>query len=100
MQDWYFSGAAPIFFHIPFKFEFCLPTMGTTVPASRDWLDEIKFDGYRLGVERNGDRVRLITRGSGIGSLILTRQSTLMLLAPCPAISRGFFFARLGWKKI
>jgi ATP-dependent DNA ligase len=32
-------------------------------PASPDWLHEIKFDGYRLRVERNGDRVRLITRG-------------------------------------
>ena len=27
-----------------------------------DWLHEIKYDGYRLRVERNGDRVRLITR--------------------------------------
>ena len=27
-----------------------------------DWLHEVKYDGYRLRVERNGDRVRLITR--------------------------------------
>jgi bifunctional non-homologous end joining protein LigD len=44
-------------------FDFCLPTKSTTVPSSPDWLHEIKFDGYRLRVERNGDRVRLITRG-------------------------------------
>jgi len=44
-------------------FEFCLPTTGTKVPASPDWLHEIKFDGYRLRVERNSERVRLITRG-------------------------------------
>jgi ATP-dependent DNA ligase len=44
-------------------FEFCLPTTETKVPFSPDWLHEIKFDGYRLRVERNGDRVRLITRG-------------------------------------
>ena len=44
-------------------FEFCIPTRGTEVPSSPDWLQEIKFDGYRLRVERNGDRVRLITRG-------------------------------------
>jgi ATP-dependent DNA ligase len=44
-------------------FEFCIPTRGTEVPSSPDWLHEIKFDGYRLRVERNGDRVRLITRG-------------------------------------
>jgi ATP-dependent DNA ligase len=28
-----------------------------------DWLYEVKYDGYRLRVERDGDRVRLITRG-------------------------------------
>jgi len=44
-------------------FDFCLPTRGIKVPGGPDWLHEIKYDGYRLHVERNGDRVRLITRG-------------------------------------
>jgi ATP-dependent DNA ligase len=44
-------------------FEFCIPTRGTEVPRSPDWLHEIKYDGDRLRVERNGGRVRLITRG-------------------------------------
>jgi ATP-dependent DNA ligase len=44
-------------------FEFCLPTKSNTVPAGPEWLHEIKYDGYRLRVERDGDRVRLITRG-------------------------------------
>jgi ATP-dependent DNA ligase len=44
-------------------FEFCLPTRSTTVPNGPDWLHEIKYDGYRLRLERDGDRVRLITRG-------------------------------------
>jgi bifunctional non-homologous end joining protein LigD len=43
-------------------FEFCIPTRGTKVPARPDWLHEIKYDGYRIWVERHGDRVRLITR--------------------------------------
>jgi bifunctional non-homologous end joining protein LigD len=43
-------------------FNFCIPTPGTKVPSSPDWLHEIKYDCYRLRVERNGDRVRLITR--------------------------------------
>ena len=43
-------------------FEFCIPQRGTKVPDSPDWLHEIKCDGYRLRVEREGDRVRLITR--------------------------------------
>jgi ATP-dependent DNA ligase len=45
------------------SFEFCIPTRSTSVPAGPDWLHEIKYDGYRLRVERDGDRVRLITRG-------------------------------------
>ena len=43
-------------------FEFCLPSTGTKVPAGPDWLHEIKYDGYRIRVERDRDRIRLITR--------------------------------------
>jgi bifunctional non-homologous end joining protein LigD len=45
------------------KFEFCIPTVGKAVPAGAEWFHEVKYDGYRLRVERDGDRVRLITRG-------------------------------------
>src|SRR5262252_6781298 len=44
-------------------FEFCLPTSATSVPDHPIWLHEVKYDGYRLRLERGGDRVRLITRG-------------------------------------
>src|SRR6201982_4199814 len=44
-------------------FEFCVPITGAKVPAGPEWLHEIKYDGFRLRVERDGDRVRLITRG-------------------------------------
>jgi len=43
--------------------EFCLPTVANAVAAGPDWLHEIKMDGYRLRIERDGNRVRLITRG-------------------------------------
>ena len=43
-------------------FEFCLPTKATAVPNGPDWLHEVKYDGYRLRVERDGDRVRLFSR--------------------------------------
>jgi bifunctional non-homologous end joining protein LigD len=33
------------------------------VPSGPEWFHEIKHDGYRLRVEREGDHVRLITRG-------------------------------------
>ena len=45
------------------SFEFCLPTNAIKVPAGPEWLHEIKHDGFRIRVERDGDRVRLITRG-------------------------------------
>jgi hypothetical protein len=40
----------------------CIPTRGTKVPARPDWFHEIKHDGYRLIVQREGKRVRLLTR--------------------------------------
>src|SRR5258707_13408230 len=43
-------------------FEPCIPTRGAKVPAGPDWLHEIKHDGYRLIVQREGKRVRLFTR--------------------------------------
>jgi ATP-dependent DNA ligase len=46
-----------------FTFEFCLPTKSTTVPRFPDCLHELKYDGYRMRVERDSDRVQLITRG-------------------------------------
>jgi ATP-dependent DNA ligase len=44
------------------EFAPCLPTRGTAVPAGPDWIHEIKHDGYRLTVHREGERVRLFTR--------------------------------------
>jgi ATP-dependent DNA ligase len=38
------------------------PPRGTKVPAGPDWIHEIKHDGYRLIVQRDGARVRLFTR--------------------------------------
>jgi bifunctional non-homologous end joining protein LigD len=41
---------------------FCIPTAKTAVPAGPDWIHEVKYDGYRVRVERNGDRVRLLSK--------------------------------------
>ncbi len=38
-------------------FEFCPPTLGKSVPTTPEWLHEVKYDGYRLRLERDGDRV-------------------------------------------
>jgi ATP-dependent DNA ligase len=44
------------------QFEPCIPARGTRVPAGPDWLHEIKHDGYRLIVQRDGKQLRLLTR--------------------------------------
>ncbi|MET3838700.1 hypothetical protein [Bradyrhizobium sp. OAE829] len=43
-------------------FEPCIPTRATKVPTSKNWLHEVKHDGYRLIVHRDGKRVRLFIR--------------------------------------
>jgi ATP-dependent DNA ligase len=43
------------------SFEFCLPTRGSRVPTDPDWLHEIKYDGYRLRLERDPCAAKLST---------------------------------------
>jgi bifunctional non-homologous end joining protein LigD len=40
------------------KFEFRLPRTAKIVPDGAEWLHEIKYDGYRLRIERDGAAVR------------------------------------------
>src|SRR5262245_59439970 len=40
----------------------CIPTRAARPPAGPDWVHEIKHDGYRLQVRRDGEPVRLFTR--------------------------------------
>ena len=42
----------------------CIPSSGTRVPDRPEWLHEIKHDGYRLIVQRDGGRVRPWTRNA------------------------------------
>jgi len=41
----------------------CRPSRATRPPSGPDWVHEIKHDGFRLMVRREGARVRLWTRG-------------------------------------
>ena len=40
----------------------CVPTLAKEPPTGAAWVHEIKHDGYRLMVWRDGERVRLFTR--------------------------------------
>jgi bifunctional non-homologous end joining protein LigD len=39
-----------------------LALLGTVAPDGRDWIHEIKFDGYRLQARIDGSDIRLLTR--------------------------------------
>lgn len=41
----------------------CQPTRVLQPPSGPNWIHEIKHDGYRLMVRRDGERVRCLTRG-------------------------------------
>ena len=43
-------------------FDPCIPTKAAKVPDRPEWIREIKHDGYRLIIQREGARVRLFTR--------------------------------------
>ena len=43
-------------------FETCIPSRAIKVTTSKSWIHEVKHDGYRLIVYREGNRVRLFTR--------------------------------------
>jgi ATP dependent DNA ligase domain len=58
--DSHFRRLAHIFSFM--QFQPAIPTRGTKVPATPEWIHEIKYDGFRLIVHRDGDRVRLLTR--------------------------------------
>jgi bifunctional non-homologous end joining protein LigD len=40
----------------------CIPALGGKPPSGTDWVHEIKHDGHRLIVRRDGPTVRLFTR--------------------------------------
>ena len=40
----------------------CVPTASARPPSGTRWVHEIKHDGYRVIVRRDGERVRLFTR--------------------------------------
>jgi len=48
---------------MPARVDPCLATLVDKPPQGPDWAFEVKWDGYRLAVHIEPDRVRLITRG-------------------------------------
>lgn len=47
---------------MPKHIEFCVPTAKKIVPSGPDWFHEVKYDGYRGRLERDGKNVRLCSK--------------------------------------
>jgi bifunctional non-homologous end joining protein LigD len=45
-----------------FRFEYCKPVMKKAVPRGPDWIHEVKYDGYRGRVVRDGKDVKVLSR--------------------------------------
>ena len=44
------------------QYQPCIPVSARRPPSGRDWVHEIKHDGFRIIIRRNGDHIRLLTR--------------------------------------
>jgi bifunctional non-homologous end joining protein LigD len=44
------------------KFEYCKPVTAKSIPTGPDWIHEVKYDGYRGRVVRDGKDVKLYSR--------------------------------------
>ncbi len=44
------------------KFEYCKPVLAKAVPTGADWIHEVKYDGYRGRIVRDGRDVKLLSK--------------------------------------
>ena len=65
-------------------------TKDTKVPDRPEWLHEVKHDGYRLIVQRDGKRLRLFTRNGPDWT------DRFPLIASCWTAKRYWFCAWTG----
>jgi hypothetical protein len=74
-------------------FEFCIPTTGITVPSEPDRYHEIKYDGYRLRLERELVKLMDHWEFSALVGSDATRASACASIV-CPACTRLHFLNR------
>lgn len=61
----------------------CLPSGSKTPPKGKEWVHEIKFDGYRLLARREGNRIRLISGTGSTGFVWVLDPYESLLDLPC-----------------
>jgi bifunctional non-homologous end joining protein LigD len=60
----------------------CLPSKVARPPSGPSWVQEIKHDGYRLMVRRDGARVRCFTHNGMTGPTAFPPSWTLVSIPP------------------
>ena len=55
-------GSGPELAHPPAWIKPQLTRLADEAPTGKDWLHEIKYDGYRMHVRIDGDKIQLLTR--------------------------------------
>ena len=65
----------------------CLPMMSRTVPTSAGWAYEIKHDGFRFICRRDGEHVRLFSRGGHDWSVQLPAIVAAMRALPVTSVT-------------
>jgi hypothetical protein len=79
---------------------FVEPCIRPKPPSGPDWVHEIKHDGHRLIVRREGEAVRLFTRRgfdwtdrcpaiAAVAAKLRARSFTVDLLSPAPTVGRA-----------
>jgi bifunctional non-homologous end joining protein LigD len=83
---------APIPFQAPGFIVPCQPALADRPPSGPDWLNEIKFDGYRIIARKGGEQVRLWARTTSDYSKAFPRVRDAVAALPidsAAAISRS-----------
>jgi bifunctional non-homologous end joining protein LigD len=77
----------------------CQPVLNDRVPASPDWLHELKHDGWRIFSRKSGPRVRIWTRhGKKSASFVATANALRFLpVTACVLDGEAVAYTADGW---
>lgn len=67
----------------PAQIELQLARLASEAPRGREWLHEVKYDGYRLLIWRSGNVVRITSRGSQDWTRRLAAAARAVAQLPC-----------------
>jgi bifunctional non-homologous end joining protein LigD len=77
-----------------------IPTTAKTPPKGEGWVHEVKTDGYRFQVVKNGDRIRLFSRSEAeyTDRLPVMAEAFSKLPARLAVLDGELSYIGPGWK--